>query len=103
MRNILDKDTFNFGFNSIMHYIEQVEGLKEKFDLITPLEENKVHNGGLLIKAFNILVQATMQKLGHGFDVGITDPFGNIVLIFMHDGEELQEFFNNMLVNIELE
>ena len=100
---IKEKENFNFGFNAVMHYIDKVEGLKELFDLSTPLEENKIHGGGVLIKAFNVIVQATMHKLGHGFDVAITDPLGNIVFMFMHNGEELQDFFDNMLVNMDLE
>ena len=104
---IKEKENFNFGFNAVMHYIDNVKGLKELFDLRTPLEENKGHNGGVLIKAFNVIVQATMHKQvlneSVGFDVVITDPLGNMVFMFMHNGEELQDFFENMLVNMDLE
>ena len=91
---------FNFGFQSIMHYIENVDDLKTNIDIISMLEPNKIHQGGVLFKAFNIQVQLTLSQ-DNFFDCAIIDVFGNMMFMLFRSGEEITEFLQSLQVQIE--
>ena len=85
-------EEFNFGFQSVMHYLEQADDLLYLVDNFEALEANGVYDGGLVMNAigYTIAINVTVER--DDFAIQVYDNDEQLSLIFLPTGEDLLMF-----------
>ena len=83
---------FNFGFQSVMYYLEQADDLMYLVDSFEALESNGVYDGGLVINTTGCTIGINVTLERDDFAIQVFDEEGQISLIFLPSGEDLLMF-----------
>jgi len=91
---------YNFGFASVLHYVEETEDLFYLIDGFECIEPNPVYEGGMLIRALGSTIAIHLTKEDNDFAIQIVEEISmlssRIQFIILPTGEDLAIFLGSL-------
>ena len=94
MANSINSETqdFNFGFQTVLYYLEQADNLFYIIDSFEPMEPTGAYEGGMIIKAAGCVIGINLQREVNDFHIQVISADDTINIIMLPTGEDLLMF-----------